>query len=904
MPGLDSPPGAIINQIKSLLKERYKQGFPIIKEIIQNANDGQAKTLKFGISRGLIGTDDNPVVHPLLKIPALFFLNDGVFKKSDRKAICSFGIDANARDKGKIGKFGLGQKSIFHFCEAFFYIARSEDIPNGCCAFINPWATLDGEDRRRPEWQDKNRPAWIELNEVDHEHLEKYLIDRKLIKDTDNQYFLLWVPFRKSDGRYILANFYNDENSIQDSLPNDMDIKIGQLLPLLRHLTNIQYWVEDETRTLQQKFNVCLDSSVHLERFIYPKNDKDKDALSPNEHRLEGKVTVSKQAISFAGIERILPAEDFAFLLGQDADKASKNFWEDLPQSCYWSQRLSINEDKYYEEEFIPDKSIPHCGVVFTHTQKSSNTSRSAKLTLQWAVFLPLASDETTSNEEERAAHQQIDCDGEQDYTIFMHGYFFLDSGRKYIEGLKNIDSKAINHPPQNEDDMVWQWNYLLATKGTLRLILPSLDNFVKTHKLSNIAISYLCQGLLKSHLFEGKVFRQSIYFEYQWVFRTCPSVNQWQLIGLDATVRSLPSIPSKSIWDAFPQLEKLAEQYCLTVKGKPNLLAEKNTLTWKSDEICAIINLLEPSKIFSNIDNLSFLQAFLSKQETKVINDEKVQVSLRKLLHKAFAEHHKALAEHHKALAELGIAQLQNKAFSEHDKALAELHKAFAKLGIAQLQKDEILPCVKKLVELLLPKNRYAIAKFDANEPTAVHNVLNKLYALNLDVLLIYEIFEPESQSSQEKLNSQQAVAVLTCLSKILQDEPLSQKVSKKLIQEVIREVPENILNTSLLNTPLFWGYNYAEEKFYTYGELKKLQGYLFKKGSDEKIVSALRESLPDCNLILIDDRLVDILNRIPSIKIPKCDHNSCLQLLAKKPNLADSSKRINLLKELISNV
>ncbi|OCR01978.1 hypothetical protein BCD67_05720 [Oscillatoriales cyanobacterium USR001] len=870
MPGYQRRQGEIINNIKSLLRERYKQGFPIIKEIIQNANDGQAKTLKFGISRGLIGTADNPVVHPLLKIPALFFLNDGVFKISDREAISSFGIDANAGDKGKIGKFGLGQKSIFHFCEAFFYIARSEDFPNGCGNFINPWATPAGEDRRRPEW--------IELNEVDHEHLKKYLIAHKLIKDTENQYFLLWVPFRQrpDDERCILANYYNDENSIQDSLPNDMDIKIGQLLPLLRHLTDIQYWVEDETRTLQQKFNVCLDSSVHLERFIYPKNDKDKDALSPNEHRLKGKVTVSKQAISFAGIERILPAADFAFLLGQDADKASKNFWADLQKSCYWSQRSSINEDKDYEE-FIPDKSIPHCGVVFT--QKSSNTSRSAKLTLQWAVFLPLASDENSSNEEDRAAYQQIDCDGEQDYTIFLHGYFFLDSGRKYIEGLKNIDREVIAHPPQNEDDMVWQWNYLLATKGTLRLILPSLRDFVETHKLSDTAISHLCQGLLKSHLFKGKIFRQSIYFEYQWVFRTCPSVNQWQLIGLDATVRSLPSIPSKSIWDAFPKLEKLAEQYCLTVEGKPNLLAGKNTLTWERDEICAIINInslepseinsLKPSEIFSDIDNLSFLQAFLSQQETKVINDEKVQVSLRELLHKAFAE-----------------------------------------LGITELQKDEILPFVKKLVELVLPKNRYAIAKIDADEQTAVHNVLNKLYALNLDMLLIYKTFEPASQSSQAILKSEQAVKVLTCLSDILKEDRSIYLAICNLIKQILRQFDSPlIISGELADKILFYGYKYREKKNYlcNYNQLceSRSKNLLFTIGDkyNTAIAAALNEAIPDYDFIFIEEDLASILNKIPSMKgISSLTLDSCKNLLDQKPNLAIPKQRINLINLLRS--
>ncbi|MGB8686345.1 MAG: hypothetical protein WCD53_03265 [Microcoleus sp.] len=860
MPGYQPRQGTIINNIKSLLRERYKQGFPIIKEIIQNANDGQAKTLKFGISRGLIGTAENPVDHPLLTTPALFFLNDGVFKTSDREAISCFGIDANAGDKGKIGKFGLGQKSIFHFCEAFFYIARSEDIPDGCGAFINPWATPDGQDRKRPEW--------IELNEVDHEHLKKYLIAHELIRYTDNHYFLLWVPFRQKplDERSILANYYDDENSIQDSLPNDMDIKIGQLLPLLRHLTDIQYWVEDDTRKLQQKFNVCVDFSVSLERFIYPNNDD--DALLPNEHRLEGKVTVSKQAISFAGIERILPAEDFAFLLGQEADKVSKDFWADLQQSPCWSKRLSINEDG--DEDFIPDKSIPHCGVVFT--QKLSGTSRSAKLTLQWAVFLPLASDENSSNEEDRAAYQQIDCDGEQDYTIFLHGYFFLDSGRKYIEGLKNIDREAIAHPPQNEDDMVWQWNYLLATKGTLRLILPSLRDFVETHKLSDTAISHLCQGLLKSHLFKGKVFRQSIYFEYQWVFRTCPS--QWQLIGLDATVRSLPSIPS---WDAFPELKNFAKQYCLTVEGKPNLLAGKNTPTWKPDEICAILNSLKPSEIFSDIDNLSFLQAFLSQcqQETKVINDEEVQVSLRKLLHKAFAE-----------------------------------------LGIAQLQKDENLPFVKKLVELLLPKNRYAIAKFDANEQTAVHSVLNKLYALKLDVLLIYKTFEPASQSSQAILKSEQAVKVLTCLSDILKEDKSINLAICNLIKQILRQFDSPlIISGELADKILFYGYKYREKKNYlcNYNQLceSRSKNLLFKGKYNTAIAAALNEAILNYDFIFIEEDLASILKKIPSMEgeeIPSLTPDSCKNLLAKKPNLAIPKQRINLInlfiKELIRHV
>ncbi|MBE9242577.1 sacsin N-terminal ATP-binding-like domain-containing protein [Synechocystis salina] len=118
------PPGAIINEIKTLLGERYKEGFPIIKEVLQNANDGGATRLDIGVTPGL---KDNSL-HPQLRQPALFFVNNGSFRDEDSQAIGWIGVDFNAGNSSKIGKFGLGQKSVFHFCEAFFYVAFSEHL--------------------------------------------------------------------------------------------------------------------------------------------------------------------------------------------------------------------------------------------------------------------------------------------------------------------------------------------------------------------------------------------------------------------------------------------------------------------------------------------------------------------------------------------------------------------------------------------------------------------------------------------------------------------------------------------------------------------------------------------------------------------------------------------------------
>ena len=855
MAGYKTPPGTIVNTIKSLLRERYKQGFPIIKEIIQNANDGCATTLDFGIVKGL----GESVNHQLLKTPALFFLNNGTFSNSDKEGISCFGIDANAKDRGKIGKFGLGQKSIFHFCEAFFYIARSEDISEGCGEFINPWATPEGLDLRRPEWS--------ELSQQDRQNLENYLIAQKLVKPENLRYFLLWIPLRQkmADERCILANYYDDAKSVRESLPDDMEMRIGQLLPLLRHIRHIKYWIENDSASLQKSFHVRFDDQSLLERCIYP-NAKS-ETIEPDEHDLHGKVIVRSDQlrISFAGKERILAASDFSSLLGQNPLSVSSSFWKDLQKSSFWTERSSINE--YGEEETVPDKSIPHCAVVFT--KQALGNKLKARLILQWSVFLPLASKEkhSSTEETEQEACEEIDCEGDEDYTIFLHGYFFLDSGRKYIEGLQNIRNGVfVQQTPSNEDEMIAQWNYLLATKGTLKLLLPSLQHFSKTHSLSNRDISNLCQAILSSRLFKSEVYRHSICSQYQWVFRLKSSHSGWELIQVDASVRSLPAIPLN--WQVFPKLRELAEHYYLILDNQPNLLSNEISLTWQEHEICAVFDSLNLSLVFSNSENINYLADFLIQQR-RVVSQTKVQTSLTNLI-----------------------------------------SQAFLTVDIQKLRQDKILVAIQKLVALISPEKRLAIAKFSAEEQ-AMQLVLRKLYTLNLnDLLLIHALFDSPLSPSCRTLDENQIISILTCLGELLKTEPSSRGVTREIIEQILAPIgsPEPIFN-NLPNTPLFFGYNHRQEKIfiYTYLQLQEFRqkSLLFKGNLKTAIATALGEALPSCELIFIDDRLAKVLDKLPSLtSIPKCEPNSCLRLLSARPDLAISDKRTSLLRELINHV
>src|SRR4051812_19821449 len=91
--------------------------FPIVKELVQNAEDAGAQRLVFALNKGF-----PDAIHPLLKAPALIAINDGGFDKENGRAIREMGLSSKAADSCSIGKFGLGMKSVFYLSEVFFFV--------------------------------------------------------------------------------------------------------------------------------------------------------------------------------------------------------------------------------------------------------------------------------------------------------------------------------------------------------------------------------------------------------------------------------------------------------------------------------------------------------------------------------------------------------------------------------------------------------------------------------------------------------------------------------------------------------------------------------------------------------------------------------------------------------------
>src|SRR5438128_1018933 len=117
MKGFEHDPLADIAALQSLLHDQYDTGV-ILKELIQNADDANATDLHVGWMHGWRGSN-----HPLLQGPGIVVLNNGEFTPTDARAIPNLRLGTKGADERAIGKFGLGMKSVFHLCEAFFYLA-------------------------------------------------------------------------------------------------------------------------------------------------------------------------------------------------------------------------------------------------------------------------------------------------------------------------------------------------------------------------------------------------------------------------------------------------------------------------------------------------------------------------------------------------------------------------------------------------------------------------------------------------------------------------------------------------------------------------------------------------------------------------------------------------------------
>ena len=284
-PVRDDPYGEV-KAIRRLLDDVYqntRDGRTLVREIVQNSDDACADRLIFAVvDQGLTCP-----TNPLLSGPALVAANNGPFTIQHHDGLRKAVGGSKAGDPTKVGRFGIGLKSVFYICEAFVYLGaecRREDhqvtiLPG----VLNPWARqVDGGRATDPHHQN-----WDVVEKKDLDNLQKWAED--LLGSFENG-LLLWFPLRRPD--HIRCRKGIRQDSFESSSVAEWFRRSGSISLLLSQCGNL-HSIEARRVSKRKDFR----SLVHVDRSDFQKewvgrHDDDKEI---KERPFEGMIRASPE---------------------------------------------------------------------------------------------------------------------------------------------------------------------------------------------------------------------------------------------------------------------------------------------------------------------------------------------------------------------------------------------------------------------------------------------------------------------------------------------------------------------------------------------------------------------------------------------------------------------------------
>lgn len=852
MAGRGPPPPSFrktIRELGVLLSDQYKwdeTGFAILKEFVQNADDASARVLHLGWSRGFPGK----AAHPLLQSPALFVVNDGRFDHGDVQNLARLGENSKANDIAKIGKFGLGLKSVFHLCEAFFHLAS--ELPEAAGsrpgrtirernAVYNPWSPSLGSDEEGPH------EDWDRFDEADRLAIREILTP---VLQPLADWFCLWIPLRTQDQlnghRPITKHFFQGvqlDEFVAGLSRRDTAVRLAELLPLLRHLRAVHCWTPLGADSVAEEFSVRLTEST-VQRLSLPDGIEHPDREWPVEGAAEllasdptpvvrcPFVGCESRAYSDTGLRKLLHNQDF---------------WPD-------DSSLDPETDQGRDHR---EKAAPVGAVRFMEIP--TRDEGAAGLTIQWAVFLPLGDND---GEIEAIACRQLNAR----VSLFLDGYFFIDAGRNRVK--HPTSSRETLHEPANESELRAAWNDRLARVATLPLIIPSLQRFVEQSHWSEDRVSALTRAIGESNLFG--VHRFDICRQWQWVFvyqSDSRDLGRWQkVVGSDHVLQAPAPDTSELLRTVFPDLGDAIGQQKLTFDGYPRLACRSDTADWAPELLMRLLNSVRVETVFRDASALAYLVRFLRQTVVPSQIDE-VRRALMTLVRRAFLT--------------VPLELIERNAAQTAD-----------------------------LVRIALPMPHARMTWARSRTPAA-GTVFKEFSVLTTDVVLIPGACMPPNspQHPTKPLRTVDAVKLLRCLVRFRED---GQSIQPKLYREVVESVMDQTdarrdeVFAACRDLPLF-GIDKIlppgpqQVSYASWAELqeRRERGTLFL-GSTSELAQNLAKALRDAPVWLLSKEFAQTVIG-EGAYAPDCDQKGCVELLIRKSfPLASAAQRLPLLKTL----
>jgi hypothetical protein len=567
--GIQHPPEADIQNIRDLL-QGYGSGGSLMKELIQNAEDAQAKHLDLILAPGYAGA-----THPLLRSPALCAVNDGEFEPRHREAIFRLGLGTKGADPRAIGRFGKGLKSVFALCEAFFITARTNH-QNGwnpgepICDFFNPWNGW-----RHADWDD----AFDGGTEAVFSHVAQEVA----AFGADCPHWLaFWLPLRhpgqKNDVRGPVAWIHESSAKVlpgeDEMLGEALTADFKRLAPSLVTLRNLRRIRLIDARSGKR---IITEWSVH------PESDRCSEPGTMRETEyLTGTLILSNASVPAVNLEYVGYAGTLPEITVAGA--RARNGW---PTVVDISESGSTADQKA--------KGEPHYATILT-TQPAS----AGNLELRWSVFFPVS-------EQPDGIRSVPLARIKQNITLNLHGFFFLDTERRRVDGLQQHFADC-NHA-------CLEWNQIVATEGTLSNVPRALASFAEQQNLGLDQSAELAQALRQ--MWAWSKFGSAICRHYTWRPRWRLGNEQWELIPADSAIFLIPRISdSAGIFAKVPRLAKLSESVTLVTQESDGQLPGIHSGKWHKWPEKLVMEVLDGVQLSPTGDEVAadWLNEFLSR--------------------------------------------------------------------------------------------------------------------------------------------------------------------------------------------------------------------------------------------------------------------------------------------------
>lgn len=553
MPDYEDNPLSRLDQIKANLQDRYATGYPILKELLQNADDSEARRFRLDALPGW-----PTAANPLLQGPGLLVVNDGKFREEHKKGIRSFGASIKSIDSGAIGKFGFGLASVYHLSDAFVVYSFGDNEPFN--TVINPFLNVDVFGNITRNWEP---PGDKGLAETDLK-----LLRDKVTPDFSDRCLALWLPFRREGLRPapdvgFSSNFPSASKTVAE-LANADDLRV--LLTALRHLNSIDIREHGEIRC-------AIEVSDARERLLGPKD-------------------LQSGVRSFGGTIKTRPDQSVGQFVGREATILDGRLAR-LRLTPHWPKMISVLSSKPQ-----PEKGEPHGAATLLRAIESSRS----QLRISWAVFLPVS--------ENADVDIPIGESGLGQFRMLLHGYFFLDSGRNQIEGLT---APSKDEEPADAAGLRRAWNTELRDSVVLPLLPAVMRDALNSKMVTSAELAQLVSAVAGSSWFQRN--RSAICKESALVRALeAPSGIVWRLVQSGNTLRPLPKSVTDApgrIEELFEDIHSWAEAkgaYLVVDKGAA-LSAEP--MCWTADDLGTLFGGLS-SRAFQSRDLARLLGDFL----------------------------------------------------------------------------------------------------------------------------------------------------------------------------------------------------------------------------------------------------------------------------------------------------